>query len=108
WTGYGATSPAAPQRSCGSRRGAGTDRLPKRRAGTSVSHTPIWIFRAVSARKSIASGCGASGGGADRVVHVAAARTSASPATAENGGAVPVYDATAPSTGPNIAPAIAT
>src|SRR5439155_24321515 len=104
---YVAPTAAATQPSSESRSGASTERFPNRSAGRSVSHTPIRILRTVRARNSIRSGCGSPGAAAG-VVEAAAASTSAAAPTVPKAGAVPVYDATAPRTGPNIAPAIAT
>jgi hypothetical protein len=58
------------------------------------------------ASNSIRIGCGVSGETAG-VAAAPVARSTASPATVANAGAVPVKEATAPSTGPNNAPAIA-
>jgi len=64
------------------------------------------MLRTFSARKSMLTGCGSAGVAAGvRQAH--SARTIANPATTLNAAAVPVNDATAPSTGPNRAPAIA-
>src|SRR5205807_6737072 len=82
-------------------------RFPKSSAGRRVNQTPSWIFRTESARRRTPSGCGSSGAAAG-IVHAVTASASAAAPTVPNAGAVPVYDATAPRTGPNIAPAIAT
>src|SRR5262249_58227378 len=95
-----------PQPRWESRSGASTERFPNSRAGRTQSQIGTWMLRTVNARNNIRTGCGSAGVAAG-VRQAKKASTSARPATTLNAVALPGNEATAPSTGPKRAPAIA-